>query len=279
MALKSILTLQEDFTGEFPITAHTSAMWRFNESEPNSSLQLIDSSGNGRHLTVSGWAGTTATLRDGFHGRNFRMNISNPTTEKTHLIATNDGSFFSDLGDKIVVGGFINPTTYSVGNTYCPIFNTRNGPGQPILYLSLFSGRPRMMIYNASGSLILDQTETPAFTMKNGGWYFIAAVIDVTNKTSQFILGDRSDGNLWTAPLRTFTGEINRSCVANIEIGRHTDTYWYAGGLDDWFFETNSQSAQIGSENLKKGTNGQVGIEVVFEYEDGTTETRFIGLL
>jgi len=37
-------------------------------------------------------------------------------------------------------------------------------------------------------------------------------------------------------------------------------------------------SAQIGSENLQKGVNGQVGIEVVFEYEDGTTETRFIDL-
>lgn len=241
MAVKSILTTQEDFTGEFPITEHTSAMWRFNESEPNSNSQLADSSGNGRHLTVSGWSGTTAGLRDGFHGRYFRMNISNPTTEKTHLIATNDGSFFSDLGDKIVVGGWINPTTYSVGNTYTPIFNTRNGPGQPILYLSLFSGRPRMMIYNSSGSLILDQTETPSFTMKNNGWYFIVAIIDVENKTSQYILGDRSDGTLWTAPLRTFTGEINRSCVANIEIGRHTNTYWYAGGIEDWFFETNSQ--------------------------------------
>jgi hypothetical protein len=37
-------------------------------------------------------------------------------------------------------------------------------------------------------------------------------------------------------------------------------------------------SAQIGSDNLNKGANGQVGIEVVFEYEDGTTETRFIDL-
>ena len=37
-------------------------------------------------------------------------------------------------------------------------------------------------------------------------------------------------------------------------------------------------SAQIGSEDLKKGSGGQVGIEVVFEYEDGTTETRFIDL-
>jgi hypothetical protein len=37
-------------------------------------------------------------------------------------------------------------------------------------------------------------------------------------------------------------------------------------------------SAQIGSDNLQKGANGQVGIELVFEYEDGTTETRFIDL-
>jgi hypothetical protein len=37
-------------------------------------------------------------------------------------------------------------------------------------------------------------------------------------------------------------------------------------------------SAQIGSDNLQKGANGQVGIEVVFEYEDGSTETRFIDL-
>lgn len=37
-------------------------------------------------------------------------------------------------------------------------------------------------------------------------------------------------------------------------------------------------SAQIGSDDLIKGPNGQVGIEVVFEFEDGSTETRFIDL-
>jgi hypothetical protein len=37
-------------------------------------------------------------------------------------------------------------------------------------------------------------------------------------------------------------------------------------------------SAQIASNDLEKGANGQVGIEVTFEYEDGTTETRFIDL-
>ncbi|CCO06915.1 hypothetical protein [Desulforamulus hydrothermalis] len=132
MAIKSILTSQEDFTGEFPVTSRTSALWRFNEKTPDENLQLIDSSGHGRHFTISGWAGTSANLIAGRFGRYFRQNIVNPTSEKTHLIAENDGSFFSNLGEKIVVGGWINPTTYSVGQTYIPIFNTRQGPGQPI---------------------------------------------------------------------------------------------------------------------------------------------------
>lgn len=44
MAIKSILTNQEDFTGEFPVTSRTSALWRFNEKTPDENLQLIDSS-------------------------------------------------------------------------------------------------------------------------------------------------------------------------------------------------------------------------------------------
>jgi len=241
VAVRSILTSQEDFTGEYPVTERTSALWRFNESAPDSNTQLRDSSGHGRHFTISGWSGTTASLPVSRFGQYFRQNISNPTSEKTHLIAANDGSFFSALGEKIAVGGWINPTTYSVGQTYSPIFNTRQGPGQPIFYVSLFQGRPRMMLYNSAGTLILDQSETPSFSMVNGGWYFIAAVIEVTAKTSQFILCDRSNGAVWIAPKRTFTGTLNPTCTANIVMGMHADTYYYAGGFDDWFMETDSQ--------------------------------------
>ena len=123
-----------------------------------------------------------------------RDSINNPTTEKTHLVATNDGTFFSYLGDKIAVGGWVNPTTYSVGQNFIPLFNTRQGPGQPILYISLYQGRPRMMLYNSSGTLILDQTETPGFNMVNGGWYFLSAIINATDKTSQIVLCNRADG-------------------------------------------------------------------------------------
>jgi hypothetical protein len=38
-------------------------------------------------------------------------------------------------------------------------------------------------------------------------------------------------------------------------------------------------SCQIASEDLTMGDDGQVGVEVTFEYEDGTTETRFIDLM
>lgn len=37
-------------------------------------------------------------------------------------------------------------------------------------------------------------------------------------------------------------------------------------------------SASIATENLKKGTNGRVGIELIIEYEDGSEETRFVEL-
>lgn len=240
MAVKSILTTQTDFTGEMPVTEKTSALWRFNESAPGSDTRLADSSGKGRHLTISGWSGTTASLPASRYGRHFRMNINNPTTEKTHLIATNDGMFFSNLGDKIAVGGWLNPTTYSVGQMYVPLFNTRQGPGQPILYISLYQGRPRMMLYNSAGTLILDQTETPSFSMVNNGWYYLAAIINVTERTSQFILCNRADGVVWTAPLRTMTGVLNPSCTANIVMCMHAGQYYYAGGIDEWFFETDS---------------------------------------
>lgn len=240
MAVKTILTAQEDFTGEFPSRLAASGLWRFNEAAPDNNNRLADISGNGRDFKVVNWSGTTASMRQGRKGRFFRMNITNPASEKTHLQAANDGSIFAALGGRIVVGGWMNPTTYSVGNTYCPIFNTRCGPGQPIFYLSLLRGKPRLMLYNASGSLILDESVSPPFALVNGGWYFIAALIEPDNKQAAYVLGDRDSGEVWTSAALKWTGELNRSCVADLVMGMHADSYWYAGGFDDWFLDTGS---------------------------------------
>lgn len=240
MALKTILNTQTDFTGEFPVQYAKSGLWRFNESAPDEYTELADSSGNGRNMYVSGWSGTTASLRGGYRGSYFRFNITNPSSEQTYLKCTNDGSIFANVGERIVCGGWINPTTYSVGNLYTPIFNTRYGPGQPIFYISLYSGRPRLMLYDSAGTLILDKTFTPSFSMSNGGWYFIAAVIEPDNKQAWMLLGDRSDGRLWVSDTTTFTGTLNPSCTADLIMGMHDDSYWFAGGFDDWFLDCDS---------------------------------------
>ena len=92
---------------------HLSGLWRFNESEPDSNDRLMDSSGNGRDFNIINWSGTTANLLEGWRGHYFRFNINNPTSEKTYLQAVNDGSIFAELGQRIVVGGWMNPVSYT----------------------------------------------------------------------------------------------------------------------------------------------------------------------
>lgn len=240
MALKMILNKQTDFTGEFPAEYAASGLWRFNESAPDEDTSLADSSGYGRNFTVVNWSGTTANLSNSPKGRQIRFNINNPTTEKTHLQVTNDGAIFTNLGERIIVGGWMCPTTYSVGNTFCPIFNTRYGPGQPIFYLSLYSGKPRIMLYNSSGSLILDKTVTLPFSLSNGKWYFIAGVIEPNEKKFTYVVGDRSSGEVFKSDVLTFTGTLNTECTADLVMGMHAGSYYYAGGFDDWFLDCDS---------------------------------------
>ena len=240
MALKTILNKQSDFTGEFPVEYAKSGLWRFNDLTVDENNCVIDSSGLDRKMEIINYVGTTASLQNGQKGGLVRININNPSVEKTYLKVTNDGTFFSDMGERIIVGGWMIPTTYSVGNTYCPILNTRYGPGQPIFYLSLFAGRPRIMLYNSSGTLILDQTMTPPFSLINGGVYFICMVIEPNNKNANIVLGDWNSGVSWVSPTYTFTGTLNPSCIADIVMGMHADAYWYAGRFDDWFFDMDS---------------------------------------
>ena len=49
MAIKSVVTSQTDFTGEFPIHDETVALWRFNESQPNESKLIDNGTNNHQH--------------------------------------------------------------------------------------------------------------------------------------------------------------------------------------------------------------------------------------
>lgn len=237
MSLKTILNKQTDFTGELPAELAKDGLWRFNESAPDADTCLADSSGKNRRAFINNWSGTTASLIDGIFGTYFRMNINNPSSEKTYLKVTNDGTIFANLGARMIVGGWMRPTTYSVGNTYTPLLSTRGGTGNPIFYLSLIRGKPRIMLYNSSGSLILDTSVTPSFSFENAKWYFIAAIIEPDNKKAWYVVGDKTSGAVWKSSALTFTGELNRSCTADLIWGMLNNSYWYAGGFDEWFLD------------------------------------------
>lgn len=89
-------------------------------------------------------------------------------------------------------------------------------------------------------SLILDKTVTPSFSLVNGGWYFIAYVIEPTNKKFTYVIGDRDSGEVFVSDVLTFTGILNTECVADLVMGMHAGTYYYAGGFDDWFLDCDS---------------------------------------
>lgn len=235
MALKNTMNTQDAFTGQVPASWGKDGLWRFNESDPDENTCTADSSGNGRNAYINKWSGTTADFKTGHLGNYFQMNINNPSSEQIYLKVTNDGSIFSDIGERIIVGGWMRPTTYSVGNTYTPLLSTRGGTGQPIFYLSLIRGNPRLMLYNSSGTLILDTSVTPSFSLENAKWYFIAAVIEPNNKKAWYVLGSRESGEVWKSSALTFTGELNRSCKADLIWGMLNSSYWYAGCFDDWF--------------------------------------------
>lgn len=91
------------------------------------------------------------------------------------------------------------------------------------------------MLYNSSGSLILDESVTPPFSLVNNGWYFIAALIEQDSKRAVHVVGDRGTGVVWVCDSLTWTGELNRSCEADLIMGMHADQYYYVGGFDDWF--------------------------------------------
>ena len=55
-----------------------------------------------------------------------------------------------------------------------------------------------------------------------------------------YVVGDRSTGTVWISNELTIEGELNRSCTADLVMGMHADTYYYAGGFDDWFLDTDS---------------------------------------
>ena len=70
------------------------------------------------------------------------------------------------------------------------------------------------------------------------------------------------------------TGTASFKCEGASGITKYMEQTVTPSNRDSYTF-----SAQIATEDLSLGSNGQVGVEIVIEYEDGSTETRTIDLI
>ena len=123
-----------------------------NESAPDENNNLLDSSGAERPAFINNWSGTTASMRSGQKGNYFRFNINNPSTEQTYLKVTNDGTIFAELGERILCGGWMSPTTYSVETPTAQSSTQDTVPGSRFSTCPFIRGRPRIMLYDDTGS-------------------------------------------------------------------------------------------------------------------------------
>ena len=107
MGLKLLINATEDFTGEFRKTANTQAQWKMNDFPSDEDTTLHDSSGYAGNFAINGWSGTTASTREGKHGKYFRFNTVNPATEQSYLRATNMGDFFTTFSRRMDISNYL----------------------------------------------------------------------------------------------------------------------------------------------------------------------------
>ena len=93
-----------------------------------------------------------------------------------------------------------------------------------------------------------------------------------------YVIGDRGTGAVFISAALSWTGELNRSCVADLVMGMHAEQYYYAGGFDDWFLDTDSSlTAEDLAEYFKaslSANGGDMGGPVDALSEPGSVTLR-----
>lgn len=166
---------------------------------------------------------------EGQRGVYFRMNYQDPALEQGRLQLAHFNGLWPSSG-RLLTGLWVQQSHTMDFN---PLIDTR--ATDPTIYLSTFgnTGQPRAQVYNASGTLIFDQTESGFPWALSGDWYFLGAMVDDDAKTSR-MFAVHEDGSTWLAPERTFTGTPNLTSTANVDIFslRHAN-YWERGFFDE----------------------------------------------
>ena len=212
----------------------------------------------GRDWTIVNWTAATAALTADRWGNRLTYNMNAPSSERTSLRVPYFEGMWPAAGKLLLYTWAA--LRYSM--TFTPIMSTRNTTGKtPLVYLSTMSdGRPRAQVYNAAGTLILDQAETLPWTATPAEWVCYMMLLDFDAGTSQIALVRHTKGDKFIAPVRTINGTPNTACEADLHALTLAPTanYWANGHVDEMGLWHPGESFTLADFAAEKGKHGGV---------------------
>ena len=225
MAIKSIITSREDFTGELSADKSTIGLWHLNTDaeEVEGKRRFPDATGNNYAYAK----GNSVEIQPGGLGNHLRLNVQGGSG--SYLSIENGGEALANIGEKISVGGWIYPAAVT-SNIFCPIFST------PSMCFGLYGNALRLKLLGADGTVLEDKTFSPnAVRIEKDKWLFAAVCIETENRNITFVAGNRGNMTAQISEKETFTAEWVPDLPGNAYIGRSAETEFWSGGLDDIF--------------------------------------------
>lgn len=183
--------------------------------------------------TIVKWTAASAALNAGNRGNRLLCNANAPATEQTSVRVPYFEGLWPSSG-KLLLSIWAG-LRYAM--TFSPLMSTRNTSGKaPLAYLSTMSdGRPRAMVYDASGALILDRSETLPWSAAANVWTCYMMLLDLDAKTSQIACVRHTAQDKFVGPVRSFSGTPNAACEADLHALTLSPTaaYWSNGYFDE----------------------------------------------
>ena len=223
-----------DWAGEWPADSAV-LLQRFEQVNGTGTTRTMPGAVSSDTWTILNYT-SSAALSAGRWGSNLSLNRTAPATEKTALRVPYRAGLWPATGKML----FSVWASLSFAMAFTPLISTRNTSGKrPLVYLSTTSdGRPRAMVYNSAGTVILDQSEPAAsipWTQTANTWVCYLWLVDLDAKTSQIAMVRRDTGQTYVGPARAISGTPNAACTADFEVATLSPTaaYWAGGYIDE----------------------------------------------
>lgn len=177
------------------------------------------------------FAGATSGRHiDGRWGKQVGYNLVNPATEQGRLVLRHFQGLWPSSGRLLV--GLWTQQHYTM--TFNPLLSTRGG-SSPLVYLSTYGadGDYRQQVYGSGGTLLVDNRASTAWRATLG-YQWIGQLVDFDARTTRLLVVDRTSGRSHVGAPVAFTGAVNPTSTADLDVyALQTAGYWTGGYVDE----------------------------------------------